>query len=162
MPNSSGYPDEDFGGDPLDDSYEGDSASPRFAAGSEEDPDAGASASPQWTRRLVALLAGLLRIHLQIAATEARRDQQRLVRGIVYVGVAGFLALLALLLSEGLALWGLLQIPLRWPWALSALIGSNLTVAGLLLLLARRSLQSPVMPETRALLRRTMRSLFLT
>ena len=162
MPNSGSYPDGDFSVDPFDDSYDGDSARHGFAAGSEADPDAGASASPQWTRRLVALLAGLLRIHLQIAATEARRDQQRLVRGLVCLGVAGFLALLALLMSEGLALWGLLQIPLRWPWALSALIGCNLTVSGLLLLLARRSFQSPVMPETRALLRRTMRSLFLS
>ncbi len=119
-----------------------------------------APASSDLTRRLFSLLSGLLRIHVQIAANEARRDQARLLRGAVCFALAGFLGFLTVILSEGLALWGFLQIPLRLPWALAALIACNLAVSGVLVLLGSRSLRSPVMPETRALLRRTLRSLF--
>lgn len=110
------------------------------------------------SRRLTSVLFGLLRVHVEIAQREAARDQQRLVSGIVSLIVAGFVGLLSLLLLEGLALCGLL-LRLRLPWALASLLGANLLVAGLLLLRARRALASPVMPETRALLRRTLGSL---
>jgi len=125
-----------------------------------DDREAEDPVSSDLSRRLFALLTGLLRIHAQIAAAEARRDQARLVRGLISFVLAGFLGLLSLLLVEGLALWGLVQLPLRWPLALAALIGCNLTLAGLLALLGRQALRAPVMPETRALLRRTLRSLF--
>ena len=116
--------------------------------------------APDLTGRLLSVLTGLLRIHIQIAAREAARDQQRLARGIVFFVLAGFVGLLALLIAEGLALWGLLQIPLRWSWALAALLLGNLILAGLFALLGRSALAAPVMPETRALFRRTLGSLF--
>ena len=116
--------------------------------------------APDLTGRLLSVLSGLLRVHIQIAAREAARDQQRLIRGIVFLVLAGFVGLLALLIGEGLALWGLLQIPLRWSWALAALLLGNLLLAGLFALLGRSALAAPVMPETRALFRRTLGSLF--
>ena len=68
------------------------------------------------------------------------------------------MGLLSLLIAEGLALSALL-LRLRLPWALAALLGGNLLVAMGLLLLARRALAGPILPETRALLRRTLGSL---
>jgi uncharacterized membrane protein YqjE len=124
-------------------------------AGNDEPPP-----SSDLSRRLFALLSGLLRIHIQIAANEARRDQARLLRAVFCFVVASFLGLMSLLLCEGLAFWALTQIPLRYPLALAALIGCNLLFAGLLALVGRSALRDPVMPETRALLRRTLRSLF--
>jgi hypothetical protein len=123
-------------------------------AGEESREPAGGDLS----RRLMSLLLGLLRVHVEIARREATRDQQRLVRGVVYLVVSGFVGLLSLLLLEGLALCGLLM-RLRLPWALASLLGANLALSGLLLLLARRAFTPPVLPETRALLRRTLGSL---
>lgn len=126
--------------------------------GDYEREDRRESVSGEVSRRLISVLLGLLRVHLEIARREATRDQQRLVRGVVYMIVAAFVGLLSLLIVEGLALAGLL-LRLRLSWALATLLGANLVLAGLLLLLARRALAAPVMPETRALLRRTMGSL---
>lgn len=132
------------------DSYGGYSDSER--EGSEPD-------SPDLSRRLISVVTGLLRVHVEIAQREAARDQRRIVRGVVYLLVAGFMGLLSLLLLEGLALSGLLALHLRWSWALLTLLGSNLFVVIVLLLSARRALRPPVLPETRALLRRTLGSL---
>lgn len=160
MASSSRHTDAAPGIDSLDDLDEPDLAGLDIDAASTQASSASASASSDLTRRLFSLLSGLLRIHVQIAANEARRDQARLLRGAVCCALAGFLGFLTVILSEGLALWGFLQIPLRLPWALAALIACNVAVSGVLVLLGSRALRSPVMPETRALLRRTLRSLF--
>ncbi len=110
------------------------------------------------SQRFMGVLLGLLRIHVEIAQREASRDQQRLLRGVVYLLVAGFVGLLSLLIGEGLVLCGLL-LRLRLPWALATLLAGNLFFCAVLLLLSRRSLSGPVLPETRALLRRTLGSL---
>lgn len=160
MASSTGHTGAGASADSFDDLDDAGLADLTADSAAGDDHEAEAPASSDLSRRLFALVTGLLRIHAQIAAAEARRDQARLVRGLICFVLAGFLGLLSLLLVEGLALWGLIQLPLRWPWALAALIGCNLTLAGLLALLGRQALRAPVMPETRTLLRRTMRSLF--
>jgi len=154
---SSGYPDSaQSDADRAGEASGYASFSDTFAGlGEDAEP---APVSGDLSRRLLSVLMGLLRIHLEIAQREASRDRQRLFRGLAYLVVAGFMGLLSLLIAEGLALSGLL-LRLRLPWALAVLLGGNLLVAMGLVLLARRALAGPILPETRALLRRTLGSL---
>lgn len=126
-----------------------------------EDRRPGVDGDGDWAggRRLFGVLTGLLQIHVEIAQQEARRDQQRLVRAVVCFVIAGFLGLIVLLLLQGLALAGLHRLGLSWTLALAALCGGDLLLSLVLALVGRSALRDPVLPQTRALLRRTLTAL---
>src|SRR5438045_1372537 len=55
--------------------------------------------------RLYSVASSLLRVHYEIAKREATADQQRLLRGAVFFGLAFFLLLLMLLVGQALLVW---------------------------------------------------------
>lgn len=109
--------------------------------------------------RLFGIARGLLQIHVDIAKREAAADQARLVRGVVFLTLALFLLLLVLLVGQALGAWLLHAAGLSWTWALAGVAGGDLILSLLLFALGRRALRAPVLPETRALLRRTAAAL---
>lgn len=109
--------------------------------------------------RLFGIARGLLQIHVDIAKREAAADQARLARGLVLLTLALFLLLLVLFVGQALGAWLLHAAGLSWTWALAGVAGGDLILSLLLFVLGRRALRAPVLPETRALLRRTAAAL---
>ncbi len=74
--------------------------------------------------------------------------------GLLFVGLT-CLAMLILLL-QGFGVWLLLQRGLALGWALLTMGGIDALVGVVAILLGRRALARPLLPETRALIRRTL------
>lgn len=120
----------------------------------EPPPSAGGS-------RLVRVALSLLQVHGQIAREELARDQGRLVRGAVLLALA---ALLAAMLVGLLQVAGVLLLRARglsWLVAVLGMAGADLVLGLLFAYLGQRALRQPVMPQTRALVRRTVTALLL-
>lgn len=109
--------------------------------------------------RLFSVASSLLRIHYEIAEREAQIDQKRLIRAIVFFGVAFFLLLLTLLVAQALLVIGLREAGIKLLWALVITAGADAFVGLICLLVGRSLMKAPVMPQTRALLRRTLAAL---
>lgn len=109
--------------------------------------------------RLFGVASSLLRIHYEIAEREAQADQKRLVRGVAFFAVAFFLLLLTLLVAQALLVLGLRDAGIKLLWALVITAGADLFLGLICLLVGRSLLKAPVLPQTRALLRRTLSAL---
>jgi hypothetical protein len=109
--------------------------------------------------RLFGVAGSLLRIHYEIAEREAQADQKRLVRGVVCFAIAFFLLLLTLLVAQALLVITLRELGVKLLWALVITAGADALFGLSFLLLGRRMLKAPVLPQTRALLRRTLSAL---
>lgn len=134
------------------------SDSPETEAAADDDSpsDPGRSTSSRFMR----VASSLLQVHVQIAQREAAQDQARVVRGIVLLAVGGICLVTVLLLAQVVTLIALHELAgLRWLMAALAVAGGDLVVGLLLLLLGSRQLRTPVMPQTRALVRRTLTAL---
>ena len=105
------------------------------------------------------MASSLLRIHYEIAGREMQADQNRLIRGIVFFGVAFFLLLLTLLVAQALLVIALRELGVPILWALVITAGADALFGLVCLLLGRQAMKAPVMPQTRALLRRTLTAL---
>lgn len=109
--------------------------------------------------RLFGVASSLLRIHYEIAEREAQADQKRLVRGAAFLGIAFFLLLLTLLVAQALLVLTLREAGLKLLWALVVTAAADLLLGLSCLLVGRALLKAPVLPQTRALLRRTLSAL---
>lgn len=137
-----------------------DYAEPEPASDSEERfDDAEPKPRPRTGRRLLGVAYSLLQIHVEIAQREVERDQQRLARGLLFMALAVFLLFLTLIVAQALGVGLLHAVGLSWTWSLAGVAGADLIFCLLLFWLGRRALRAPVLPETRALLRRTATAL---
>jgi uncharacterized membrane protein YqjE len=109
--------------------------------------------------RLTGIATSLLGIHVEIARREAERDQQRLIGGVVALGLGASLLLLSLLVVQVLCVFLLRAAGLTFPGALGVLALSDALFGLVCLIVGRSRLRGPVLPETRAMLRRTFRAL---
>jgi hypothetical protein len=111
------------------------------------------------TRRLFRVFGALFEVHLVTARAEVRRDQARVLLGVIMLLVGATLLGAAALLLQVVGVWALLQR--GHSLALSALIvGSvDLALAATFLLLGARALRRPILASTRALLKRTISNL---
>lgn len=118
------------------------------------DPPAGSM-----TRRLFRVFGALFEVHLVTARAEARRDQARVLLGVVTLLVGATLLGAAALLLQVVGVWALLQR--GHSLALSALVvgGADLALALTFLLVGARALRRPIMSSTRAMVKRTLSNL---
>lgn len=121
--------------------------------------DEAARPAGSMTRRLFRVFGALFEVHLVTARAEVRRDQARVLLGVIMLLVGATLLGAAALLLQVAAVWVLVQR--GHSLALSALIvGSvDLALAATFLLLGARSLRRPILSSTRALLKRTLSNL---
>jgi len=105
--------------------------------------------------RVVSAVELLVSAHASRAKDEAARDLGRIAGALLLLGAAALFGALAVgILDVALALF--LRARLGWPLplALGAVAGGNVALALVLAWIARARLALPVLPETRATLRR--------
>ncbi len=97
----------------------------------------------------------LVSVHAKVARNEASRDLRRIVSGLVLAAVALSLAGFALILGHAAAVL-VVQRRLQWDLApsIGAVAGADVAVALVLLLVARARLSTPVLTETRAMVKK--------
>ncbi len=106
--------------------------------------------------RLVRIVLGLFSVHAEVAKQELSREQGRLFSGLLFLFIGLTCLSMLILLLQGFGIWFLLGRGLSLGWALLSMAGVDLLLGGLFVLLARRALDRPLLPETRALARRTL------
>lgn len=105
---------------------------------------------------MLRLVGGLFAVHAEVAKQELNRDQGRLLGGIILLVIGlSFLSMLILLL-QGFGVWLLTQRGLALGWSLLIVAGVDALLGMVAIALARRSLSQPLLPETRALVKRTI------
>ncbi len=97
----------------------------------------------------------LFSVHAKVARSEASRDLRRVVTGIVLVVVAISLVGFAFILAHAAAVL-VVQRRLQWDWApsIGIVAGADVGIALVLLLMARARLSTPVLTETRAMVKK--------
>jgi hypothetical protein len=111
------------------------------------------------TDRVLRAGYSLLRIHFEIAQHEAARDQQRMLRGMFCLGVAAVFLVLLLFSGQALVVALLRDAGLKLSFALLAVVLVDVIFGLLLFVVGRRALRAPMLPQTRAVLRRTLSAL---
>lgn len=110
--------------------------------------------------RLLHVAGGLLAIHVQVAQTELAEEQSRIARGIVLLALSWMCLFVGVLLVQTIVIISLHDLlRLRWLFAASATALLNLLIWLVLHALGSRQLHAPVLPTTRALLRKTLSAL---
>lgn len=122
------------------------------------DADGTAPKDRVWSSRLFRLLQHLFSVHAELAKQELARDQSRLVGGLVFLTVGLTSIAMVVLLLQGVAVWLLVQRGLAVGLSLLFVSAGDLLLALICVLLARRAFQRPLLPQTRALIRRTISS----
>lgn len=106
--------------------------------------------------RLVRIALGLFSVHAEVAKQELSREQGRLLSGLLFLFIGLLCLSMLILLLQGFGIWFLLGRGMSLGLSLLSMAGFDLLGGGLFLLLARRALDKPVLPETRTLIRRTI------
>ncbi len=110
--------------------------------------------------RLLHVAGGLLAIHVQVAQTELAEEQSRITRGIALIALSWMCLFVGVLLAQAIVIISLHDLlRLRWLFAASATALLNLLIWLGLHALGSRQLHAPVLPTTRALLRKTFSAL---
>ena len=114
-------------------------------------PPAGNSGS-----RMIRLVSGLFSVHAEVARQELGREQGRRFAGLLLL-ILGLVCLsMLILLLQGFGIWILMQRGLGLGSALLVMSGIDGLIGIVAIQLARRALGKPLLPETRALVRRTI------
>jgi len=116
-----------------------------------------AAEAPSALRRVARVGKAIVAIHVEVASREVARDRKRLGSGVVLM-VGGVILLTLLLAMLDVAAACALHEQLGRGWAVSTLsvAGADLLMGLLLFAVGRRRLRGPLLPETRATLRRTL------
>ncbi len=122
------------------------------------DRDESPSYVPSISGRMFRLLGGLFSVHAEIAKQELGRDRSRILGGIILLVVGLSCISMVILLLQGVLVWLFMRLGIALGFALLIVAGIDLLFAGIAIALSQRALARPVMPETRALLRRTIDS----
>ncbi|MEZ4294017.1 MAG: phage holin family protein [Polyangiaceae bacterium] len=97
----------------------------------------------------------LFSVHARLAQKEASEDARRIVTGIILAVLAFSLLSFALILGHAAAVMAVEhRFHLGYPASIGAVAGADIALALLLLLLARARLSAPVLPETRAMVKK--------
>ncbi|MBK8251316.1 MAG: phage holin family protein [Polyangiaceae bacterium] len=97
----------------------------------------------------------LFSVHAKLAAREAGSDFRRVVTAIVTIVVAAIFITFALILAHGAAILIIHQrYQMSYPLATLTIAGADALVALFLSLTARSKLSQPVLPETRAMVKK--------
>lgn len=114
-------------------------------------PPAGNSGS-----RMIRLVSGLFSVHAEVARQELGREQGRLFAGLLLLFLGLVCLSMLILLLQGFGIWILMQRGLGLGWALLVMSGIDALFGIVAIQLGRRALGKPLLPETRALVRRTI------
>lgn len=135
----------------------------REARGRRDEPEDREDSSREPTSslalRLLRVGGALFEVHVATARAEARRDQARILRGLILVLIGASLLGAVTLVVQVAGIWLLTQRGLSLGQAALAVAGADVVLAVILLVLGGRALQKPLLPSTRALLKRTLSSL---
>lgn len=97
----------------------------------------------------------LFSVHARLARREAKEDVRRILAGVFLIFLALGLVGLAMILGQAAAV---LAVERRFQWgypsSIGAVAGADALVAALLLIIARGRLSAPVLPETRAMVKK--------
>jgi uncharacterized membrane protein YqjE len=106
---------------------------------------------------LARVMQGMVTVHLEFAQREARADLSRVIGAVLLALVAGALGFFALGLGHVAAVL-LLQARSSYDLLTSTglVAGVDLALAALLALVARARLSRPMLPDTRAMVKRTL------
>jgi hypothetical protein len=106
---------------------------------------------------LARVMQGMVTVHLEFAQREARADLSRVIGAVLLALVAGALGFFALGLGHVAAVL-LLQARSSCDLLTSTglVAGVDLALAALLALVARARLSRPMLPDTRAMVKRTL------
>lgn len=103
------------------------------------------------------MAGALAATHLQILHQEMAQERARIVRGVAMVAISWICLFAVILLLQAVAVLGLHELfALRWLWALTLTMASDLFICSLLRWLGKRQLKVPALPATRAMLRRSL------
>jgi len=127
-----------------------------FDDADEPDDRRRARSGPTTGSRMLRLLGSLFAVHAEVAKQELSTDQNRVIKGLVLLTVGLASIAMVVLLLQGVFVWLLVQRGLALGFALLAVAGGDLLVALVTILWARRCFQTPLLPKTRALVRRTI------
>lgn len=109
-----------------------------------------------YLRRVLRLFSVLVDLHLDVARQEATYERQRLVGGMILLGLGVGLLITALVLLQGVAILGLHRLGLDWLESVATAAAFNGGLGLLLLILAQARLRGPVMVQTQARLARSV------
>lgn len=97
----------------------------------------------------------LFSVHAKLAKREAEDDLRRIATGVLFGALAIALVAFALVLGHAAAV---LAVERRFQWgypaSIGAVAGTDAALALFLLLLARARFRAPVLPETRAMVKK--------
>lgn len=109
--------------------------------------------------RLFRVFTALLDVHLVTARAEARRDQARIVRGLFLMVLGATLLVTVALLLQVVGVSLLMRQGFSLLVAVLLTAGADAVLGAALIALGARALRRPMLPTTRALLKRTLTSL---
>jgi len=110
--------------------------------------------------RLMGVAGALLNVHLEVARNEVSEEQGRIARGLALMAVSWMFLFAVILAFQAVALVALHDLlGLRWLVAAVITMGADLAMFLLLRALGTRQLKAPVLPATRAMVRRTISAL---
>ncbi|MFO0578150.1 MAG: phage holin family protein [Polyangia bacterium] len=109
--------------------------------------------------RLFRVFTALLDVHLATARAEVRRDQARIVRGLFLMILGATLLVTVALLLQVVGVSLLMRQGFSLLSAVLLTAGADGVLGAVLIALGARALRRPVLPSTRALLKRTVSSL---
>ncbi len=109
-----------------------------------------------YLRRVLRLFSVLVDLHLDVAVQEATYERQRILGGVILLGLGVGLMAMALVLLEGVAILGLHRLGFDWLEAVAAVAAGNGGLGLLLLIGAKFRLSGPIMTQTQARLARSV------
>lgn len=108
-----------------------------------------------YSKRGLRLVAMLVDMHIDIAQREATREQRRITKASVLVGIGVTLITTGFVLIQVLLVLLALSAGQNWLLVILGLIGFDLLVGGFLAAVGAKKLRGPYMPETVGQLSRT-------
>lgn len=110
--------------------------------------------------RLMSVAGALLTVHLEVAKHEVSEEQARIVRGIGLLIVSWMCLFTVILVFQAVSVLALRELfALRWIYCALITMGADLCMWLLLRGLGTRQLKAPVLPATRAMVRKTISAL---
>lgn len=110
--------------------------------------------------RLVRVLKSLFAVQLEVMRREASADQDRIIRGVVAMALAALFLSTMLVALQVAAVCLLREYGLRLSLAVLAVGGGDFLVGMICLLVGRSALRKQLLPESRALVKRTLAAFF--
>lgn len=126
----------------------------------EEQKTSGAASYAGHAGRLMHVAGALLTVHLEVAKHEVSEEQARIARGIGLMVVSWMCLFAVILLLQAVGVMVLHELfGLRWIYSALITLGADMSMWLLLRWLGARQLKAPMLPATRAMVRKTISAL---